>query len=89
MTLDEVLVTALSRHMDEVSLAPLSPLVVDASRQNDKRPAWLKLTVPDRVVANLKGDKDKQNLFVILELPRQLFEKLAMQPRIILASEMP
>jgi hypothetical protein len=64
-------------------VAPLGRLIMDAARQNEKRPAWVKLAVPDALVLAAKhppaGPRIRAYLVIV---PAEVEERL--ESRIIL-----
>ena len=38
---------ALEKYPQRTQVAPVSELVIESARQNAKRPAWIKIAVPD------------------------------------------
>ena len=51
---------ALEKYPQRTQVAPVEQLVIESARQNAKRPAWIKIAVPDEVVKGLRGGKDDQ-----------------------------
>ena len=51
----EPLLKALEKYPQRVEVVPLRELVVESARENDKRPAFVKLHLPDEVVKALGG----------------------------------
>ena len=76
---------ALEKYPDRVEVAPLASLVIDAARQNPKRPAYVKLAVPDELVKGLRGAREAADLFLLVRVPRQILERA--QSRIVLPGE--
>lgn len=46
-------------------------MLMKAVRQNDKRPAYLVIAVPDDVVKNINGDDNKRDSFALLRVTKQ------------------
>ena len=65
-----VLAFALENYPEKVQMLPVSELIMDSARQNDKRPAYLKLAVPDELVQGLRGKKDT-DLLLLVSVPRE------------------
>ena len=68
---------ALNHHLGRCSMFFLNDanLIMDMARQNDKRPAWLKLAVPDDFVKNMKGRPNLLAAYALLKIPREVVEK--------------
>ena len=69
-----VLAFALEKYPEKVQVLPVSELVMDSARQNDKRPAYLKLAVPDAFVQGLRGKK-ATDLLLLVSVPRETTER--------------
>jgi hypothetical protein len=82
----KALTFALEKYPDRVELMPMQELVIESARQNPKRPAYVKLAVPDDVVKSLKGaphaDRD---LVLVVRVPREVLQRA--ESRIILPGE--
>ena len=77
---------ALEKYPERVETVPLRQLVLDSARGNEKRPAYVKLAVPDEVVKALRGSPDKnQNLLLLVSIPKEVLERS--ESRIILPGE--
>jgi hypothetical protein len=76
---------ALEKYADRVEVAPVEQLVMETARQNEKRPAWMKLAVPDEMVKNLKGKREPQDLVLLVQVPREVLERA--DSRIVLPGE--
>jgi len=70
-----LLAWAHSEHSGEVEVLPLLALVVDSSRENDKRPAKLVVSVPDDWVKNIAGYDQLQDVYLVSRVPRELFQE--------------
>lgn len=58
-------------HLLDMEAVALNELVIDHARQNDKRPAYIKVFVPDSWALSLRGDNDLKDIFVALRIPRE------------------
>lgn len=76
---------ALEKYPDRVELAPVTDLVMDSARQNDRRPAYIKLAVPDELVKALRGSRDSQDTVLLVRIPSEVNERVA--SRIVLPGE--
>lgn len=63
-------------HMPDIEAVPLNALVMDTARQNDKRPAYIKVYVPDSWTLSLRGDQALQDVFVAVRIPREALDSL-------------
>ncbi len=77
---------ALEKYPEKVRATPVDKVLMESARQNDKRPAYVKLAVPDEVVKALRGSSDrrKDTLFLI-SIPKEVQERS--ESRIILPGE--
>ena len=71
----KALAFALEKYPERVELAPLRDLMMDSARQNAKRPAYVKLAVPDDVVKSLRGSRDSDDLVLLVRVPKTVQER--------------
>ena len=71
----ETLRFALDKYPERVEMAPLGSLLMDSARQNAKRPAFVKLAVPDEWVKALRGSRESSDLMLLVRLPREVEER--------------
>ena len=76
---------AFEKYPEKVEIFSLAELVFESARQNDKRPAFVKLAVPDEVVKSLRGREDARDLLLLVRVPREVLERST--SRIILPGE--
>lgn len=76
---------AIEKYPQQVEALPVDRLVVDSARQNEKRPAYLKLAVPDEFVKTLRGAPDSRDLVLLVRVPREIAERE--DSRIVLPGE--
>jgi hypothetical protein len=82
----KALTFALEKYPEKVAMIPIRELLVESARKNDKRPAWVKLAVPDEVVKGLKGSRtDEGDLVMLVIVPKEVSERS--ESRIILPGE--
>jgi len=82
----ESLVYALEKYPERIEIAPVEKVLVGSARQNAKRPAYVKLAVPDGVVKALRGSADKRrDLLLLVQIPKEVLERS--ESRIILPGE--
>ncbi len=68
----EQLAYALDKYRDRVEVAPIQGLLIDSARQNAKRPAYVKLAVPDEIVKGLRGSREQSDLLLLVRVPRDV-----------------
>jgi hypothetical protein len=71
----EPLLKALEKYPQRVEAVPLRDLVVESARENDKRPAFVKLNLPDELVKGLRGRHEEQDLLLLVRVPRDVMER--------------
>ena len=81
----QALAFALEKYPERVEMIPVDQLVIESARQNEKRPAYLKLAVLDEVVKGLKGRAEERDLVLLVRVPREILARR--ESRIILPGE--
>ena len=77
---------ALEKYPEKIQATPIDQLLMESARHNDKRPAYVKLAVPDEVVKALRGSADRRKDMVFLvSVPKEVQERS--ESRIILPGE--
>ncbi len=77
---------ALEKYPEKVTATPLDTLLMESARQNKKRPAYIKLAVPDEMVKALRGSPDlRKELLFLVSVPKEVQERA--ESRIILPGE--
>ena len=71
----EQLAYALEKYRERVEVAPVRSLLIDSARQNPKRPAYVKLAVPDELVKALRGARQQEDLVLLVRVPRDVQER--------------
>ncbi len=71
----EQLAYALEKYRERVEVAPIQTLLMDSARRNDKRPAYVKLAVPDEVVKGLRGSRQQTDLMLLVRVPKEVQER--------------
>lgn len=67
---------ALEKYPERVEMVPLRELVTESARKNDKRPAFVKLSVPDEIVKQLRGRPgDDADLVLLVRVPREVLQR--------------
>ncbi len=75
LKLHRQLAYALEKHAPQVEIAPAERISLEMARQNSKRPAYLKLAVPDDLVKNLRGNPDHQDLVLLVRVPKAVLDR--------------
>jgi len=76
---------ALEKYPQRVELAPARELLMDSARKNDRRPAYVKLAVPDEIVKALRGSRENQDLVLLVRIPADVSDRV--DSRIVLPGE--
>ena len=71
----EQLAYALEKYRERVEAAPIQDLLMDSARQNAKRPAYVKLAVPDEVVKGLRGSREQTDLMLLVRVPKEIQDR--------------
>jgi hypothetical protein len=71
----KTLAYALDKYPEKVEMIPLQELLLESARKNDKRPAFVKLAVPDEVVKGLKGGGDSKDLVMLVIVPKEVQQR--------------
>ena len=67
---------ALEKYPERIEAVPIDDLLLESARKNDKRPAYVKLAVPDEVIKALRGSPDKRrDLVFLVSIPREVQER--------------
>lgn len=76
---------ALEKYPQRVELAPARDLLMDSARKNDRRPAYVKLAVPDEFVKALRGKRENQDMVLLVRIPAEVSDRA--DSRIVLPGE--
>lgn len=76
---------ALEKYPERVEVVPLERLVIETARQNPKRPAYVKLAVPDEVVKAVRGSSPGDDMVLLVRVPREVLER--QESRIVLPGD--
>ncbi len=71
----QTLLFALEKYPEKIQAIDLEELVLESARQNPKRPAYVKLAVPDEWVKALRGTREGQSRWLLVEVPRDVEER--------------
>lgn len=76
---------ALEKYPQQVELVPLADLLLDSARQNEKRPAYVKLAMADELVKSLRGQREQKDILALVRIPGEVLERA--DSRIVLPGE--
>lgn len=85
--ISKILSFALENYPERIEIAPVEKLLTDSARQNQKRPAYIKLAVPDQIVQALRGPQNAADRIFLVRLPKDLSDRAASP--IVLPGEKP
>jgi len=72
----EALLFALEKYPERLEIVPLEDLVTETARQNARRSAYVKLSLPDEVVKSLRGSADRRkDMLLLVSVPREVQER--------------
>ena len=72
----QALAFALEKYPERILALPVDQLLMDSARENDKRPAYVKLAVPDEMVKSLRGTADKsRDVILLVAIPKEVRER--------------
>ncbi len=71
----EQLAYALDKYKERVEVATIESLMIDSARQNPRRPAYVKLAVPDEMVKSLRGSRQQDDLVLLVRIPKDVQER--------------
>jgi len=67
---------ALEKYPERVEIVPIQELVTESARKNDKRPAFVKLSVPDDIVKQLRGRLGEDtDLVLLVRVPKEVLQR--------------
>ena len=67
---------ALEKYPERVEIVPIQELVTESARKNDKRPAFVKLSVPDEIVKQLRGRPGEDtDLVLLVRVPKEVLQR--------------
>ena len=81
----KVLRFALEKYPERVESVPLAQLVVDSAREKPKRPAYVKLAVPDALVQAVRNPRPGGDSYLLVRVPAEVGERV--DSRIVLPGE--
>jgi hypothetical protein len=76
---------ALEKYPQQVEAVPLRRVLLDSARENPKRPAYVKLAVPDAVVKAVRGSAEQSDLVLLVRVPKEVMGRQG--SRIVLPGE--
>jgi hypothetical protein len=67
---------ALEKYPERVEVVRIQELVTESARKNDKRPAFVKLSVPDEIVKQLRGRPGEDtDLVLLVRVPKEVLQR--------------
>lgn len=81
----QALAFALEKYPHQTEVVEVHEVLLESARQNEKRPAFVKLAVPDEVVKGLRGPADAADLVLLVRVPREVLSRS--ESRIVLPGE--
>ena len=66
---------AFEKYPERIETLPLAQLVIDSARQKPKRPAYVKLAVPDAVVQAVRGPRPDGDSFLLVRIPADVGDR--------------
>jgi hypothetical protein len=76
---------ALEKYPEKIEMVPVERLLVDSARQNEKRPAYIKLAVPDEMVKSVRGKREDRDVVLLVRIPNEVLDRA--DSRIVLPGE--
>ena len=76
---------ALDKYPEKVEVVPVADLLLDSARQNEKRPAYVKLAMADELVKSLRGQRQQKDVLLLVRIPGEVLERS--ESRIVLPGE--
>lgn len=76
---------ALDKYSEKVEAVDVEAILMDSARQNERRPAFVKLAVPDELVKALRGQRSGRDRFLLVRIPAEVEERV--DSRIVLPGE--
>ena len=81
----KILRFALDKYPERVESLPLAQLVIDSAREKPKRPAYIKLAVPDAVVQAVRSPRPGGDSYLLVRIPADVGDRV--DSRIVLPGE--
>lgn len=69
------LLFALEHYPERIQAVDLRELVMESARSNPKRPAYVKLAVPDEWIKALRGPREGDSRYLLVEVPREVDDR--------------
>ncbi len=67
---------AVEKYPERVEVVAVEDVLLESAREKPKRPAYVKVGVPDDLVKELRGAKDKQeHLVLLVRVPKDVLER--------------
>jgi hypothetical protein len=76
---------ALDKYPQQVEVVRLETMVTESARANERRPAWVKVALPDELVKGMRGGPGERDLVLLVRVPREVLTRS--ESKIILPGE--
>lgn len=71
----KTLTYALESHPHQVEVVDMRRLVMESARQNPKRPAYVKLALPDDMVQSVRGRPEAGDTVLVVRIPKDVTDR--------------
>lgn len=71
---------AIANAPKQIEFLPVNAVLLEGARQNDKRPAWIKISVPDAWVVNLMKNEKLLDGFIMVKVEREFIDSWWAKP---------
>lgn len=79
----EKLIEYLQKYQNSIEIIEIEKTLLDSARGKEGKFGAIKIAVPDELVKNLRGSKEKRDLILIVRIPNEIKKKME-SPIIIL-----
>lgn len=79
----EKLIEYLQKYQNSIEIIEIEKTLLDSTRGKEGKFGTIKIAVPDELVKNLRGSKEKRDLILIVHIPNEIKKKME-SPIIIL-----
>ena len=80
MELASLVSGAITNAPKQIEFLPVNAVLLEGVRQNDKRPAWIKISVPDAWVVNLMKNEKLLEGFLMVKVVREFIDSWWAKP---------
>lgn len=79
----EKLIEYLQKYQNSIEIIEIEKILLDSTRGKEGKTGTIKIAIPDEIVKNLRGLKEKRDLILVLRIPNEIRKKME-SPIIIL-----